>query len=202
MSKKLEEEAQVEAKINEIKQMRATEAQVKGQIIQQKMMAQEQQAQQSEPKNLETDQESRVQIEAWVGQLEQLDPEMQEVALRRLQMIDATMKKLVEVSLRERQAANQQAQQQASEQAQQQQLEAEQQAAASQQQAEAEQQQQADAEAQRQAQRKAQQEASDQQVNHQYNMSYAQEAGKATAQQQRVAPMPEKRPPRRSVGGI
>lgn len=102
INKKLEEEAQQEAKINDIKQLRAAETQTKGQIIQQKMMAREQMNEQMDVKNLESDPQTLAQVETWITQLEQLPPEMQEVALRRLSMIDNTLRKIVENGLNSR----------------------------------------------------------------------------------------------------
>jgi hypothetical protein len=182
VSKKLEEEAQLDARLNEIRQMKAAESQVKGQILQQKMMTREQQNQQMDVKNLETDQKTKAQIEEWASQIAELPPELQEVSLRRLQMIDNTLKKLVENEISTRQAAAQQQQMQA------QQIQQEQ--------------------AEQQARQQAQQQ---QELDQQHASTFAQQLAKnqANAQippqpagQKKIEPLPEQRPPRRASGGI
>lgn len=109
INKKLEEEAQFAAKLDEIRMLRGAESQAKGQIVQQKMMQREQQ-ESMDVQNLGTDAITEAQVATWVSQLEKLPPEVQEVALRRLQMIDNTLKKLVENTMKANQVAAQEEQ--------------------------------------------------------------------------------------------
>lgn len=103
IKKKLEEEAEFDAKIADIKTLKQAESQTKGEIVQQRMRNREQQPE--TPAGLDSvqgDQETLLQVAQWADQMQVMPPEAQEVALRRLQMVDRALAKLLEKELHNR----------------------------------------------------------------------------------------------------
>jgi len=109
VQRKLEQEAQNNTKLFDIRAAQQAQGQVKGQLLAQRLMLRDQQEQAAPGDTMiTTDSESAQKISEWAAQIAQLPAEAQEVALRRLQMVDSTVAKLVEREIKGQNDAHQQ----------------------------------------------------------------------------------------------